>query len=66
MVPIPGRSDAATSTPSKDFFKMGSTKLQDTDTLAKYAAQREPFFKSRATTNNFTSYLPPPPPPAPE
>ncbi|KAG8753923.1 hypothetical protein FRC12_011370 [Ceratobasidium sp. 428] len=65
MVPVPGRLDAATSTPCKDVFKLGSIKLQDTDTLAKYAAQREPFFRSRVTTNDFSCYLPPPPP-APE
>ncbi|KAG9094064.1 hypothetical protein FRC06_011195 [Ceratobasidium sp. 370] len=60
MVPVPGREVPTTSKPCKDFFKLGSTILQDSDALDKYTDQRTPFFESRVTKNDFSNYFQPP------
>lgn len=69
LLPVPGRTFATPSDHAKDYFKLGSNRLQNSKSLANYASKRLPHFKSRVTTNDFSSYMTPkpptdPPPPA--
>ncbi|KAG9084013.1 hypothetical protein FRC06_004273 [Ceratobasidium sp. 370] len=57
LVQVPGRKFASKSDRGKDFMKLGSIALQDTNVLAKYETQHALFFRSRVTENDLSDYI---------